>query len=365
MKYFILTCILVLGFYSCKKVDVPRLPENESFGEITFNEVPNTMSIATVGSKSNFRTLKVYSVMTAPNGSTMQTRIFACNDLSGSEFRSLEIIINGGFDDFPTENPNVIFTYSKGVPTNVTGLYNTQVVNNQLTYTGVRSFYPAFFYPTGTFPSRITSVSPIIFSQFSIDVPNDQRRISASIPSLTFGFDVLENFEMNINSYGGTLLPYTKCMTFEVDGKFCGSFENTLMRCTKPESNKPGINQIKGTFTSDSRNPIEELTIDFVHHSSRLAYNGPVGKFDLLDGTGYTEIKITALDQNGKIYREQKGKGFVKTYYEKPWFSFFDGVSNVERDGFILLAFEAELKSDDGSIIKIENGNAHYITSRN
>jgi len=303
--------------------------------------------------------------MTAPNGSVMQTRIFACNDLKGSEFRSMVIVINGGFDDFPTDNPNVNFTYSKGQPTNVTGLTNSQVVNNQLTYTGARLFCPAFFYPSGNFPSSVSVTRPVSFYQFNINVPNNQRRISASIPSLIIGGDVLENFELNIHSYGGTLLPYARCMTFEVDGKFCGSFESTDKSCVKPEWDSPGINQIKGTFLPDSRNPIEELTIDFVHHSSRLAYNGPVGKFDLLDGTGYTEIRITAVDQNGKIYREQKGKGYVKTHYEKPWYRFFDGVSFVYREGFILMGFEAELKSDDGSTIKIENGNAYYITRWN
>lgn len=351
--YVIWTALI---FSACKKNDLPRVPDPISYGTISFEDVLNSPSTTTVSTQDKNKTLDVYSVMCAPNGNNMQTRIYAWNGYNGAEFRALLIYINGGFDDFPLENPNVSFTFYKGE------LTQTLVLANQPDYLIQKEdFIPAFTYPQGTYTSGVSVTKPLTFSQFQINVAAKDRKIRASIPELVIGSDTLRSFEIDIHSFGGTLLASNKCLTFDVNDKPAGSFEDQPFKCVKNETvPTPGILQLKGTFTPDSRNPLVSLTFDFVHHSSKLAYNGPVGRYDLNDGTGYTEIKITAEDQSGRIFREQKGKGFVRTHYERPWSKFFNGAQTVFTEGWILLEFSADLISDDGTVLSLKNGNAYY-----
>lgn len=335
MKKILLFVITATVFISCSKVKMPRIGETRSFGTITFTDVKDDPTTTTVGTKDNYKTLQVTTVQCAPFGGIMQTRIFSSNGFEGAEFRGMQLLINGTYDNFPLENPNVNITFYKGKE--FTGYTSTAVVN-----------------------------VPVTFSKFEINVSAKDRKITASIPQLVIGSDTLSAFEIAIQSFGGSdYIADGYYMTFDVNGKACGSFETPLYNCEKPMWDEPGVNQIHGSFTPDDRNPIVDFKIDFVHHSSKLAYTGPVGKYDLNDGTGYTEIKMTATDQNGKIYTEQKGKGYVRTIFEKPWYRFFDGVSYNYREGFIVLEFEAELISSDGSILTIENGNAYYKTRWN
>jgi hypothetical protein len=352
------TIIITLLVMGCKnKDDLPRKPNPDSHGTITYSDVKNSPNTTTVSTQSNVKTLDVYTTICAPIGDLMQTRIYAWNGYYGGEFRALEFIIAGSFDNFPLNHPGVSVTYYKGLMTQKFSLsgysYEGKIISQE-------DYIPTFNFPQGDYLVKATANVPINFSEFDINKPADQRRIKATIPQMVIGVDTLLAMDISINSFGGAPFPYNHHMTFDLDGKPCGSYDLPLYNCVKPEPNAPGILQLKGTFIGDSRNPLVDLTFDFTHHSSKLAYTGPVGKYDLSDGTGYTEIKITATDQSGKIYREQKGSGFVRTYFEQPWYKFFDGATFNYREGYIVLAFEAELQSDDGATISIENGNAFY-----
>lgn len=356
MKHLFAWFAFVLILSSCKKEDLPRVPEPPDFGTITFDEYTPNNSTAAIGQIEKEKKLHVYSVISAPNGSAMQTRIFAWNGLHETHFRAMEIYINGGFDDFPLNNPNVVIHYYKNQLPNTTVFvpYNPE-------YLTIRSidYVPAFQFPQRQYGSVITKIVPINFSQFVTQTASENRKIRASIPDMIFGADTLKNLQIDIKSFGGNLMHHNKCMTFDVNGKPAGSFENQALSANGI-SQKPGILKMTASFEPDSRNPITSLTLEFVHHSSRLAYNGPVGKFDLSDGTGYTEIKITAIDQNGITFREQKGKGFVRTFYENPWVFQVSFPSNTIYPGQILLEFGAELISDSGQILNITNGQAYF-----
>lgn len=355
MKQLFLFAFLSIYLVSCNKYDMPRVPDPPKYGTITFNEVPNDISTTTIASNTNLKTLYVYSVICAPFGSGMQTRIFAWNGYYGAECRTMTMNIQGGATSFPLENNSVSIVYSKGLVN-----YNFALIDyNSSPPKTNKDYIPPFALTKSEFTQSTSAFFPINFSQFDVFGAAENRKIKANIPSMTIGFDVLENIAIDIQSFGGVLTSGSKCMTFDVDGKPCGSFDNQPFVAVG-ESSKPGISSLKATFNPDERNPLVSVNFDFVHHSSRLAYTGPVGKYDLSDGTGYTEIKITAEDQNGVVYREQKGKGFVRVFHEKPWTLLVSFPTNTIFPGEFLMEFEAELVSDSGTKMTITNGNAFY-----
>lgn len=358
MKFTYTILLFTLLSVGCKKKDeLTRKPDNHSLGSISFRDIANDPITTTISTPSNQKTLQVYTATCAPFGNIMLAKIFAWNGYYGSEFRALQFNIPGSFDNFPMNNPNVTLTYYKGLTKVTHGLFGE---DNEFQNISAEDYTPSFIFPQAVFESKKTVTIPITFTQCDIYQTATDRKIRASIPSVIIGGDTLEAMEIDIQGYGGTATPETYHMTFDLNGKSCGSYDASQHNCIKAQHSEPGIYQLKGTFIADSRNPIVDLTFDFTHHSSKLAYTGPVGRHELSDGTGYTEIKITATDQNGKTYHEQKDAGFVRTYLEKPWYQFFDGVSIIKREGYILLEFGAELISNDGSVISIENGNAYY-----
>lgn len=355
MKQLFFFAFLALVLVSCNKYDMPRVPEPPKYGTITFNELPNDLSTTTIASKDNLKTLYVHSVICAPVGSGMQTRVFAWNGYYGAECRTMTMNIQGGFDSFPLENNSVSIVYSKGLVN-----YNFALFDyNSSPPKSNKDYIPPFALTKSEFTSSMPVFFPINFSKFDVFGSAENRKIAANIPSMTVGFDVLENIVIDIQSFGGVLTSGSKCMTFDVDGKPCGSFDNQPFVAVGQDG-KPGITNLKAQFTADARNPLISLTFDFVHHSSKLAYTGPVGNYDLSDGMGYTEIKITAEDQNGVIYREQKGKGFVRVFHEKPWVYLNSFPTGTVFPGEFLMEFEAELISDSGTKMTITNGNAFY-----
>ena len=350
--YVIWTALI---FSACKKNDLPRVPDPISYGTISFEDVLNTPSTTTISTPDKNKKLDVYSVMCAPNSNNMQTRIFAWNGYHGAEFRALIMYINGGFEDFPLENPNVNVIFYKGELTQTIALPNFNGDPNRK-----EDFIPAFAYPQGTYTSISSGITPITFIQFQTNIAAKDRKIRASIPEVVIGVDTLRSFEIDIHSFGGILLPSNKCVTFDVNDKAAGSFEDQPFTAIG-FSLQPGISTLKAEFVPDSRNPLVSLTFDFVHHSSKLAYNGPIGRYELNDGTGYTEIKITAIDQNGVVYREKKGHGYVRVLYETPLQFVFSFPTNFTVDGKFLMEFQAELESDSGAKMRLTNGNVNYI----
>lgn len=327
---------------------MPPVKDEVSYGTISFSTSSVTSSGARIVQPSNDITLNVTSVQTAPNGPVMETRIYAWNGLIGADYRAMIIRFSGEFDDFTPGN-----SYNLGL--NYTGLHVVTAAG------GGPAAIPAFDYVLEAPPSFVTV--PFQFESIEINTTAENRKIVGSLPELIYGSDTLRNFRIDINSFGGNVIPLNTLMSFDVDGIPSGSFETQPFTCTSEESRKPGVLQVKAEFTPDSRNPLQSLTFDFVHHSSKLAYTGPVGNFDLYDGLGYTEIKVTAVDQTGKIYQEQKNRGFVVMRKEIPWDSYFNGVSTVFTTGYLLMEFEMELISSDGSLMTITNGNAYYITA--
>jgi hypothetical protein len=349
---YVIWTTLILS--ACKKNDLPRVPDPISYGTISFEDVLNSPSTTTISTQDKFKTLQVYSVVCAPLENNMQTRIYAWNGYDGAEFRAITMTINGGYDDFPLENQTVSIGFLKGQLTQTLAL-----VNNPNPTPRKEDFIPAFAHLQGTYVSSQSVSLPVTFTEFQTNVASENRKIKASIPQVIIGSDTLKAFEIDINAFGGILTPTSKCMTFDANDKPAGSFTNQAFHAIGIDK-KPGITTLEAEFLPDSRNPIVSLTFDFVHHSSRLAYNGPVGRHDLTDGTGYTEIKITAVDQNGVVYREQKGYGYVRVLYEKPWSELISFPTNTIFPGWILMEFQAELISDSGVKMTLKNGNAYY-----
>lgn len=355
MKHLFFLSLLSLLIVSCNKYDMPRVPDPPAYGTITFNEVPDNSTTTTVATYDSKKTLYIYSVICAPSPGGMQTRIFAWNGYSGAACRTLIMNIQGSEDNFPLENSSVNFVYSKGLNQYGFALFDPNASSPQTS----KNYAPPFALTKSEFASTEYASFPVNFSKFDVFVPANERKISGFMPSVTVGSTALENFTIDVQSFGGILTSLNKCMTFDVDGKPCGSFVNQVFNAVG-EDKKPGISSLQATFNADIRNPLVSITFDFVHHSSKLAYTGPVGKYDLSDGTGYTEIKINAVDQNGVVYREQKGKGFVRVLYEKPWSLLVSFPTNTIFPGDLLMEFEAELVSETGSTVTLTNGNAYY-----
>lgn len=355
MKHLFIFSLLSLLIVSCNKYDMPRVPNPPAYGTITFNEVPDNPSTTTVATKDNLKTLFVHSVICAPSGDGMQTRLFAWNGYYGGECRTMIITFQGSENNFLLENQPVKIEYFKNLISYGFALseYNASPAVKS------KDYVPPFALTKSEFGSAKSLNLQMNFSKFDVFVPASERKISTSIPSVIVGTDVLENFVVDVQSFGGILTSLNKCMTFDVDGKPCGSFDNQPFIAIGQDK-KPGISSLQATFNPDIRNPLVSITFDFVHHSSKLAYTGPVGKYDLSDGTGFTEIKITAVDQNGVVYREQKGKGFVRVLYEKPWSLLVSFPTNTIFPGDLLMQFEAELVSETGSTVTLTNGNAYY-----
>jgi|GEM_PF-4152724 len=333
---------------------MPPIKEEVKFGTITFTSTTSDPSGASVAGISKDITLNVTSVQTAPAGPVMQTRIYAWNGLLQEDYRAMVIVFNGEYDEFNTANThnlNIRYYAGKigsGDPDSFSEL-------------DFSSYVPAFHFVQGVTVPEVNV--PIQFDQIQVKTGATNRKIVGSIDEIILGSTVLSNFNIQINSFGGNAIPLNHFIIFDLDGLPSGSFESQTFTCQSDQASKTGILQLKSEFTPDSRNPLASLTFDFTHHSNKLAYNGPVGKFDLVDGLGFTEIKVTAIDQNGKIYREQNNKGFEVVRGEKPWSQYFNGVSMVVTEGYILMEFEMELISSDGSKITITNGHAHYKTA--
>ncbi len=358
MKHLFIFSILSLFVVSCNKYDMPRVPDPPAYGTISFNEVPDYPTTTTITNKSNLKTLYVYSVICAPTAQGLQTRIFAWNRAYGQECRTLVMVVSGGSSGFLLENPNVFMSYSRNLIQYGFGLIDNTVSPAQMN----KDYVPPFALTKSEFELNTTATVPITFSEFNANVPSNERKIKASVPSLLIGQTNLENFNINIESFGGVLTSTQKCMTFDLNGIPSGSFDSQPSNAIGFDK-KPGVSTLTASFNPSQNNSLVSLTFDFVHHSSKLAYTGPVGKYDLSDGTGYTEIKITAVDQNGVVYREQKGKGFLRVLYEKPWQLLITFPTNSKFPGDLLMEFEAELMSESGEKMTITNGNAYYTIS--
>ncbi len=327
---------------ACKKEDMPPKRAEESFGTISFSSTMEAPYSPSVIRPSSDIKLNVTSVQTAPFGPNMQTRIYAWNGLVAENYRAMVIVVMGDYDDYSAGNTyGLNIRYYKG-----------------LTNSGSYSSIPSMDFFTETLPPAISV--PIQFDQVEVKTTAENRKMIGSIDQFVYSGDTLSNFKIDINRFGGGMVNINFLMSFDLNGLPSGSFESQLSTCKNPEAGTPGIHQLKAEFAPDSRNPLQSLTFDFVHHSNKLAYNGPVGKYDLVDGLGYTEIKVTAVDQFGKIFTEQKGNGFVVVRSEGPWNEYFNGVEVVLTEGSIWLQFEMELISTDGSILTITNGNAYY-----
>jgi hypothetical protein len=213
-------------------------------------------------------------------------------------------------------------------------------------------------------PILKTASVPMVFTDIQLN--SSSKRLQYNSPSINLNGLVLQDFKIDISSFGGVNLPISNCMTFDLNGKSEGSFENQTTPCKQkmqpfggPSIAIPGVEKVSGIFTDDSRNTLVSLEILFTHDENHLAYNGPVGKRYLTNGSDYTEINIIATDKNGKIYREQNNKGYVKAISEYVW----QNVSFNLSPGHILLQFEFDLIADDGSVISISNGNVFFKTT--
>lgn len=344
---------LVFVLLSCKNEDFSPKRPITSYGKISFIDSNQTFS-ATISEQPYLVEMDVYSAIVAPNElGEMETRIFAWNGREKEDFRSLSLVFRGTSEGFSQDlTYSVNFAYSYLNPSaNTLGITKSDFLP---------PIEPAFHYHQRT-PLENRYI-PIKFSNI---------QLNQNIKKITYNTDKLEvygknlyDFKLDINSLGGVNIPISNCVTFNLNGNPEGSFQNQSFRCIQDmkdsKNGKLGIQKMSATFDEGNKNKLKSLEISFKHLDNKLAYNGPVGKFIMPNGTDYTEISVVATDQEGKIYREQSNKGYVKAISEKIWG--YDN-SRVLYKGFVLLKFEFDLISSDGDILNITNGNALYETT--
>lgn len=360
MKQLLYFLTLILYFSSCKKEEISPERPIKTYGKISFIDTTQSYA-ASLTTKSDLVEMDVLSAVVAPNGGVMETRIYAWNGKYGQDFRSISLVFTGTYDDFPAGN-----TYG------VTVSYNRTSKVNLATATSQSSSPPVDLVFNYNNPSLVnwqnpdikTASVPMVFS--AIQLTSNSKKLVYSNPSLEVNGIFLQDFKLDISSFGGVNLPISNCMTFDLNGKSEGSFENQTTPCKQkmqpfggPTIAIPGVEKVSGIFTDDSRNTLVSLEILFTHDDNLLAYNGPVGKRYLANGSDYTEINVIATDKNGKIYREQNNKGYVKAISEYVW----QNVNFNLSPGHIVLQFEFDLIADDGSVISISNGNVFFRTT--
>ncbi|MCB9189004.1 MAG: hypothetical protein H6599_06950 [Flavobacteriales bacterium] len=349
-----------------------------TYGTISFNMdgvADNTLSGYRDTSSVTLDIVAIGIVPTNTSSNNYHLKILAWNKLFGEDLKMVFVTMLGDLSN-PASGKSIqtSFIYNEGT-TQFNTKFDPFVKLYNSTNSGNYKHYRLVLFPMSSNAYVNVNIDPL------------QRSFSTNIDSLEVNDyfagkqKIITNISIDANSFSNFPLD-NYGITFDCNGKPAGVYgdlgggTNSIPYESLKNPFATGAycvadySHFKGTFYDNGINQLAELKVEFFHYRPDpdnwntwiYAYKnrgGRVGIQSNLDGSGFTEIQVTATDFNGKIYREQQDQGYVivKDYQYSQY------VNGAKINGKAFFEFSFELKSDDGSIMKIENGNAYTQTT--
>lgn len=345
MKKLAYLMFITVLLSSCYKFDFNRnneevdaLPPDIGFGIISFTL--DTLNYGNVGIEKPSKNvvLTVRGMAVAKIGSRYEAQIKADNGLTGADHKSVHITLKGEDAGFiKGTSYDTWISYYEGGATYFNFFARTAVDDIQI------EGLPADCFLT-TVPSTHTlnSVGSIGVSQ-----------------QVT-----LSDFTINVDGFGGN--PFLgEGFTFNVNGKPAGGFTNCLnanYMITPPLGNYGQLEPDSFTVYFDNvdfNSLIKTMSFKYINKNPNVNFH-KVGRVKLYDNSGYSELRIEAVGHDGKVYREQDGKGYLHVISAEAW----TYVNFVDFSGSLTYEFAFELIASDGEVLDITAGVASFETHR-